>query len=150
MNTETNIANTIARCFAAVDRRDWTAAEALMTAAFHLDYSSFGGAPAATCKPGDVLAGWAGFLPGFDATHHQLGNFDIQHDDKSAVVHCYVTASHFIASEKDGSLWTVVGSYDLSLIHRGNAWLLSGCRFAFKYQDGNTALPALAQQRAMK
>lgn len=147
MTEHNEIANVVARWFAAVDRRHWTAAEALMTAPFHLDYSSFGGGPAANRKPGDVLAAWAGFLPGFDATHHQLGNLDIRCKEQAAVVSCYVTASHFIASAANGPVWVVVGTYELSLIHDKGMWLLSSCRFDFKYQDGNTALPALAQQR---
>lgn len=147
MDTTTDITNTIARWFAAVDRHDWQAAERLMTADFDLDYSSFGGGPAATCKSGDVLAGWATRLPGFDATHHQFGNLDVEQNGQTADMHSYVTATHFIESEKDGPLWTVVGTYDLSMIRDGNAWLLSGCRFNFRYQEGNAALPELATQR---
>lgn len=143
-----DVSNTIARWFTCIDRRNWAAAESLMTNPFHLDYSSFGGGPAAALNPRDISANWARLLPGFDATHHQLGNLEISCDEKRAVVNCYVTASHFIASADDSPVWIVVGSYEFSLVSDGERWLLSGCRFDFKFQHGNIDLPALAQQRA--
>lgn len=148
MTAQFDILNAISRWFSALDHRNWVAADALMADPFHLDYSSFGGGPAAHLKPGDLLANWAGFLPGFDATHHQIGNLDLSHNENTAVVNCYVTASHFIASAEAGSVWVVVGCYEFSLIQDKGVWRLSGCRFDFKYEDGNTALPALAKQRA--
>lgn len=148
MTARFEIANSVARWFAAIDRRDWKAAEAFMVDPFLLDYSSFSGEPAAALKPGDILSNWARFLPGFDATHHQIGNSDIECDETKAIVKCYVTASHFVASAAEGPVWTVVGTYQIPLVRDGNVWRLSGCRLDFKYQHGNTALPALAQQRA--
>lgn len=148
MTAQFEIENSVARWFKAIDRRDWKAAEALMVDPFLLDYSSFGGDPAAALKPSDILTNLARFLPGFDATHHQLGNFDVECDEKTAIVNCYVTASHFIASAAEGPVWTVIGSYEIPLVRDGDVWRLSGCRLDFKCQHGNTALPALAQQRA--
>jgi hypothetical protein len=143
LSDDQEIANTIARYFAAVDQQDWNGAKTLMTNPFHLDYASFGGGDPANLDPADILAGWSGFLPGFDHTHHQLGNLDIEVFGDTARVACYVTASHII----DDRVWTVVGTYNNSLIREADRWKLSGSQLLFKYQTGDTNLPAEAQQR---
>ncbi len=141
------IANTVVRFFRAIDNRDWAAAEALMTNPYHLDYASFGAGEAADLSPREILSGWKGLLPGFDHTHHQIGNLEIEDDGDRATARCYVTATHVIADAMGGSVWTVVGRYSLSL-RRDEMWRLNGTVFHFKYQDGNTGLPALASERA--
>lgn len=140
------IANSVQRFFTAVDNRDWAGAEALMTSPFHLDFSSFGAGPAADLAPADILTGWKGILPGFDATWHQLGPLDIEMSGETATVRAYVTATHQIADAEGGALWTVYGNYALTLVREDGAWKLSGNRFRFL--TGNPDLPALAQQRA--
>jgi len=141
------ITNTVQRFFACVDGRDWDGARALMTAPFHLDYSSFGAGPGADIDPGDILNGWKAMLPGFDATQHHLGALDIVVEGEFATVKTTVIATHYIADAEGGALWTVHGSYVLKLV-RDDAWRLSANTFNFAFVTGNTALPALAQERA--
>ncbi len=143
----TEIANTVARFFKAVDDREWAMAEALMANPYHLDYSSFGAGEAADLAPTQILKGWKGFLPGFDHTHHQIGNLDISVDGDKAKVACYGTATHVIADAGGGTVWTVVGTYTITLKRVGD-WKLTGTTFHFKYQDGNTGLPEKAAERA--
>ncbi|MEM8932926.1 MAG: nuclear transport factor 2 family protein [Acidobacteriota bacterium] len=141
---ETTIANTLARYFTAVDDGDWTSLERLMSNPFHLDYSSFGAGDPADLEPAVVLDGWKQVLPGFDHTHHQIGNLEIElggGDEAEAT--CYVTATHQLGER----VWTVVGTYDITLRHDGSDWAVSGLRFGFKYQTGDTDLPADAQER---
>ncbi|WP_082025202.1 nuclear transport factor 2 family protein [Ruegeria sp. ANG-R] len=142
-----DISNTVQRFFAAVDGRDWDEAEALMTNPFYLDYSSFGAPEGAELAPSDILTGWQAMLPGFDHTHHQLGPLDITQNGNSATVRAYVTATHHIAGAEGGELWIVYGSYVLTLVNDGG-WKLSGNTFTFKFLDGNSNLPAMAQERA--
>ncbi len=141
-----DIANAVARYFARVDQGDWEGTQALMTNPFHLDYASFGGGDPAYLNPADILAAWSGILPGFDHTHHQIGNLDMQIYGDSARVSCYVIASHSI----DERVWTVVGTYNIPLVRTGEGWKLSGIQFLYKYQTGATDLPAEAQQRVTK
>ena len=141
------LTNTVQGFFEAVDTRDWEAAEALMTDPFYLDYSSFGAGPGAELSPVDILMGWKSILPGFDFTHHQLGPLIIEEDGSEATVRAYVTADHQIADVPEGEVWTVCGSYVLDLKKIGSDWKLSGNTFLFKFQSGNTNLPALAQSR---
>jgi hypothetical protein len=142
------ITNVVQGFFEAVDTRNWDAAEALMTNPFHLDYSSYGAGPAADLAPTDILSGWQSVLPGFDATHHQLGPLIIEETGDRAQVRAYVTADHQIAGAENGEVWTVYGSYVLTLTKEGSDWRLRGNTFQFKFQTGNTDLPALAQSRA--
>jgi hypothetical protein len=142
-----DIANAVVRFFAAVDARDWAAAEVLMINPFHLDYSSFGAGPGADLAPTDILDSWKALLPGFDATQHQLGALDIETDGSSATVRANVTAIHQIAGAEGGSEWTVHGDYVLTLT-RTDTWRLSSNTFNLHLVTGNTELPALAQRRA--
>lgn len=142
-----DITNAVHRFFAAVDARDWDAARVLMTDPFHLDYSSFGAGPGADLDPADILTGWKGMLPGFDATHHQLGPLDIEVEGDRALVRCNVTATHHIAGADGGTLWTVYGGYILTL-NKADGWKLAANIFNFKFLAGNPELPALAQARA--
>ena len=138
-----DIANTVVRYFARVDRGDWDGTQELMTHPFHLDYASFGGGDPANLDPADILTAWSGLLPGFDNTHHQIGNLDVKIYGDSARVSCYVTASHSI----DERVWTVVGTYNIPLVRTEKGWNLSGIQLLYKYQTGATDLPAEAQKR---
>ena len=138
------ISNTLTRYFAAVDNSQWETVKKMMTDPIHIDYSSFGAGDPADLKPDEILNAWKKFLPGFDAAHHQIGNIDIEVQNNTATVECYVTASHVI----DDRVWTVVGSYQNSLMRLNNTWKLSEVKFLFKYQTGATDLPKEAQKRA--
>ncbi|TBW54649.1 nuclear transport factor 2 family protein [Marinobacter halodurans] len=142
-----DIVNAVQHFFAAVDASDWDAAQALMTNPFHLDYSSFGGDPGADLDPADILASWKAILPGFDATHHQLGPLAIEVKENTATVHVTVIATHRIAGAEGGETWTVYGDYELTLVNE-NGWLHSSNTFNVKFIAGNAELPVLAQTRA--
>lgn len=141
MEVHTEIQNVVSRFYTAVDKRDWGGATSLMTDPFHLDYSSFGGGEPADLNPEVIINGWKSILPGFEHTHHQLGNIDIVVEGDFAVVRCYVTATHVIGDQ----VWTVVGRYHNTLVVEDAVWKLSGSRFIFKYQTGAIDLPQMAQ-----
>lgn len=147
MSDHVTIQNTVLAFFEAVDLRDWARAEAAMRDPFHLDYSSYGAGPAADLAPATILDGWKGLLPGFDATHHQLGPLLVEAEKARAIVRANVTALHFIADAEGGPVWTVVGTYDIGLDRAGDLWRLAALTFNFKFQTGNTHLPKLAQDR---
>ncbi|SMX27704.1 hypothetical protein TRP8649_01814 [Pelagimonas phthalicica] len=144
----TDISNTVARFFAAVDRCDWAAVRELMTNPFHVDYSSYGGGPASDVTPRGLTSAWADLLPFFDQVHHQIGNLIIEQQGETAKVQCHGMATHFIANYPGGDLQLVVGTYDLTLARMNGFWRLSSMRFNFKFASGNADLAAEAGRRA--
>lgn len=144
MQDHLDIQNAMAAFYFAVDVRQWDKATALMSDPFHLDYSSFGGGNPADLTPNAIINQWKAILPGFEHTHHQLGNMHITMDKHTATTLCYVTATHTIGDKT----WIVVGHYRNTLKRVGARWQLSGIQFNYKYQTGDTTLPKQAMQRA--
>lgn len=145
-----DITNTVSKFFVAVDRCDWEAVQALMTAPFHVDYFSYSGDDPAEVTPADLTGAWAGFMPYFDSVHHQIGNLIVDQNGDSADVQCHGMATHFIADQPGGDIQFIVGTYDLKLTKSDGAWKLSAMRFNFKYASGNADLVAEAGRRAAK
>ena len=139
-----NPQDAVVSLFVATDERDWEAVLESFNSKVLLDYSSMTGNPATELSPEDIVTAWKGILPGFEATHHQVGNFLGEIVNAKATVFCYGTATHYLTDE-DGNVWTVVGSYDFELVKDSESgWKISTMRFNFKYQDGNTGLPEKA------
>lgn len=134
----------VTRLFVSTDQRLWNEVNAAFHSKVLLDYSSMNGQPATELGPQQIIDAWKGILPGFELTHHQLGNFITHIDGQNASVFCYGTAHHYLADE-DGHLWTVVGSYDFDLVQdKQKNWKISSMKFNFKFQNGNTSLPEKA------
>ncbi len=140
----------VVQLFVATDQRDWQKVEASFVSEVLLDYSSMTGNPASKLTPSQIITSWKGILPGFEYTHHQLGNFLTTTEDSKANVFCYGTASHYLTDES-GNLWVVVGSYDFELEQdQRKEWRISSMKFNFKYQEGNLSLPAKAMNNPAK
>ena len=144
MDTHTHITNRVAAFFSAVDEQGWEPLAAMMTTPIHFDYSSFGAGDPADRSPADILDTWRGLLPGFDHTHHQLGNLHVELVGERAHVGAYVIGHHVIGDE----IWTVVGRYEIELARGGADWQLASLRFVYRYQTGATDLPGKASERA--
>ncbi|MEM9340944.1 MAG: nuclear transport factor 2 family protein [Bacteroidota bacterium] len=140
---------TVTGLFIATDQRDWQTVQQSFSDEVVLDYSSMNGHPASKLTPAQIIDAWKGVLPGFEHTHHQLGNFRTQVDGNKAAVFCYGTASHYL-SDPTGNLWIVVGTYDFELEQQQGAWKITSMTFHYKYQDGNTSLPAKAMHHPNK
>ena len=77
MANPTEISRSITDIAAGADRHDWSRVRAAFADTVTTDYSSLWGGDAIT-QPTDALVGaWAGFLPGFDSTHHMVTNHTI-------------------------------------------------------------------------
>lgn len=133
--------------FIATDQNNWEEVIASFSEEVLLDYSSMTGNPAVKISPSAIVESWKGILPGFESTHHQIGNIIHTIDGNKAKVFCYGTATHYLTDE-NGNVWTVVGSYDFELkSDKSEGWKISVMKFNFKYQDGNTALPQKAIEK---
>jgi len=149
-SAEQDIINHITKLFVYTDEQKWDEVQSSFAKQVLLDYSSFTGIEAAEMTPDQLVAGWSGFLPGFEATHHQVGNFIVETDDDEAQLFCYGTATHYLPNESGKNVWTVVGTYDFGLVKTADGWKVNIMKFDFKYQDGNTDLPKLIQSKATK
>ncbi len=140
------INETVVCMFVSTDLQKWEAVQQCFASNVELDYSSMNGNPAVLLTPSDITKAWHGVLPGFEYTHHQLGNFITTAEGDNAHIFCYGTATHYLKSG-GGNVWTVVGSYDFDLICESNQWKITKMKFNFKYQDGNTSLAEKAIAR---
>jgi len=144
-----NAVERMTKMFIGVDACDWEMVKDCMAETVHVDYSSMTGQSGGDVKTVDLIEGWKSLLPGFDATHHQLGNVVSKIDGNKAYIFSYVNASHHLDNE-DGKVWTVVGSYDIDMkVIEGN-WKITSLKLNFKYQDGNVNLPQLATEAVAK
>jgi len=144
------ITETINKLFISVDNRDWDEVKSIFCDTVLLDYTSMTGGEPAALSSSQIIDSWKDILPGFDKTHHQLGNYLVETDSDLAKVFCYGTATHYLANESKKNIWTVVGSYDLELEKINNAWRIIKMKFNLKYIDGNNDLPKMAKDRLGK
>ncbi len=141
-----NIKEIISTLFIATDNNDWHQLEKTFAPTVLLDYSSMNRIEASEVTPEEIIKSWKSILPGFDFTHHQIGNFIVEQNGNTAKVYCYGTATHYLENEGK-NLWTVVGSYDFSLKIKNKKWLITEMKFNFKYQSGNIKLPQIAIEK---
>lgn len=146
------INETVAGLFVATDNKEWDIVETIFADKVELDYSSMNGNPAVELSPTQITDAWKTILPGFTHTHHQVGNLITKVNEDVAEVFCYGTATHYLEDaflpegKKGENVWTVVGSYNFELQQLGDKWRVTKMKFNYKYQDGNTRLPAKAME----
>lgn len=143
--TQQAILDTIHRLFIYTDSRNWDALKDCFQEAFVLDYSSMNGVAPMTTTPEQVIDNWSNFLPGFEATHHQISNPIIRLEGWRASAFCNGTAAHFLPNPSGQNVWTVYGTYDFELQQNNAQWRVSKMAFRFKFQDGNLQLADLAR-----
>ncbi|GAB3220267.1 nuclear transport factor 2 family protein [Spirosoma arcticum] len=145
--TTNDIVRTVTDVFVGTDERDWARVGRSFASQVLLDYTSFVGGQATTQTPDQLVTSWRAVLPGFEYTHHQLGNFEVEQTGGQATAFCYGTATHYLPQPDGRNLWTVVGTYNFHLVRSNDTWRVDLMRFNFKYQEGNLDLPRLATQR---
>ncbi len=145
-----NPEKTVTGLFIATDQRNWEDVKMAFDSKVVIDYSSMNGNPASELSPEQITDSWKSVLPGFESTHHQLGNFVTIFDGDTAKVFCYGTAYHFLP-DPNGNVWTVVGSYNFELLMtEQDKWVITLMKFNFKFQDGNILLPEKAMNMLKK
>ena len=149
MDTIGPVHNRISRFFTDVDAQNWESLEEAMIGRVHLDYSSFGAGEPVDLTPHEITSAWKELIPGFDQTHHQVGNSLIETKEQKATARVHATATHFIKGAPGGDFWTVYGTYEFSLLHEGGTWKITSIIFNYKCQSGNVELPVMAQSRAL-
>jgi hypothetical protein len=118
------------------DLRDYARSEALFTEHATLDYSYFFGADAAALK---VKTHWDNvrlLAPGFDATHHQTTNLDIEVRGDTATATSLVRATLRVADHTctDG------GVYIHDLVRTSDGWRIKRQVFKGSYHEGDDVI----------
>ena len=130
---------------AGADRHDWPRVRAAVADTVTADYTSLWGGQAAPQSADDLVAGWADFLPGFDATHHMVTNKTVLHlDNDTAAAEADFTATHRI----DGDLWVLGGRYSYRLVRREGRWRVTHLTVTARWETGDRDLAAQAAARA--
>ncbi|UOQ69386.1 nuclear transport factor 2 family protein [Hymenobacter volaticus] len=146
----TDITQAITAIFVGTDEHDWSRVQAAFAPQVLLDYTSMAGGEPARLTPEQIVTAWQALLPGFEHTHHQLGNFDVRLvNDREATAFCYGTATHYLPQPTGSNVWTVVGTYEFHLVREGATWHTDRLKFNLKYQDGNLELPNQAAERVI-
>ncbi len=114
---EISLRKTIRDFGAFADNHLFKQLEALFAPEVRLDYSALG-APAAPIRREDLMRNWAGLLPGFDLTLHDINIERIEITPDAALCSARVCAEHFV----DGLYWQVSGHYRFEMHRTSSRW----------------------------
>lgn len=138
-----SIIETIGSIFSGVDERNWTKVQGAMAKEIYIDYTSLAGGEPATLSSEKIIENWKGVLPGFQSTHHQIGNFQVNVTGDKASATFSGLALHYLNDET----WTVIGTYDFALTKNAKGvWSVEKMKLNLQKQAGNLDLPAMATQ----
>jgi hypothetical protein len=143
------ISDTVTSLLHGVDTLDWTRVRGALTDEVRIDYTSlFGGSPARIAAD-QLIVNWRALLPGFDATQHIIGPVIVRQAGERAEAETTVRGYHRVKGADGGDIWMVAGRYDMQLEQSGGRWRIAAITLSTYYQEGNLALPAVAQGRAV-
>ncbi len=126
------------------DGHEFEALEKLFAPEVKVDYTSAFGGEAELKSPQSLMSAWAGLLPGFDATHHNLSNIKAEVKGRNASATADVVADHYIA----GKQWQINGSYQYQLINDDGHWLITEMVFLAGKETGSRDVLRLATEAA--
>jgi len=145
MAEEVEIIRSITDIAAGADRHDWARVRDAFAPTVTTDYTSLWGGDPSTQPADDLIAAWAGFLPGFEITHHMVTNHTVTAlSDTEAAAEADFTATHRI--EED--LWVLGGRYSYELEKSGSRWLVTSMTMTALWESGDRGLVAVAGERA--
>ncbi|MEX0333346.1 nuclear transport factor 2 family protein [Vibrio tubiashii] len=110
-----------------------------------LDYTSLFGGEVSSTNRRDLMKQWAGFLPGFDTTFHDLDIEKVTISGDKADALADITASHWLGDE---GFWQVSGQYEFTLIKAGDSWQIESVKLNRLAEEGSRDILGLAPQRA--
>lgn len=114
------------------DRGHFEALELLYWEEIEVDYTSLTGGEVELKSPRGLMNAWAGVLPGFDRTHHQISNIAIELEVDRAIATADVTADHWVA----GLFWQARGAYLFELRRDEDDWRISRHVFHLQQESG--------------
>ena len=114
------------------DTRNFEALEELYAPEVELDYTSLAGGEVELKSPQAIMAQWAGVLPGFSLTRHEVSNIKVSSNGQTATTTADITASHWVSD----LFWQVKGDYVYRLAKDEDHWLITAHQFNLKEENG--------------
>ena len=140
---EAAIATCVEAVAVLVDLQAFDRLETLFAKEVRVDYTSlFGGGVERLGAP-ELMARWAGLLPGFDATRHAISDIRVEIDGDSASARAAVTGTHWL----EGESWVVSGLYVYEFARRGRWWRITSMTLHATEETGDRGLADRAAAR---
>lgn len=137
--------DTVTSIAAGADRHQWDRVRAAFADKVTLDYSSLWGGGAAVQSADDVVAQFAGFLPGFDATLHLVTNHTVtEFDGERATLEADFLALHKLGDAE----WRLAGRYTYQLVH-DVTWKVGVLTMTWTHEADDRTLVAKAAERTV-
>jgi hypothetical protein len=129
----------------AVDLANYDLAQAAFAPSIVIDYTSLWGGAPQTMTPAELMAGWRGIVPGFDATFHELSDVRATITGTRATATAHVDGRHWIGTQ----LWRPIGTYHWDLEQSADGrWQVTRMVFTMTREIGDRALATQAMDRA--
>ncbi|QIA63070.1 nuclear transport factor 2 family protein [Vibrio astriarenae] len=112
-----------------------------------VDYTSLWGGEPATVSNVELMQQWAGFLPGFDTTFHELEAPMVTVQGSTATANVNFTARHWLG---ESGFWSVSGSYDFTLSKVGEDWVIEALKLNLEDETGSRDVLAEAPKFAVE
>lgn len=142
---ETQALTLVSSVMSLVDNRCFSALEPLYARSVTTDYTSLWGGDPRTLTQREVASGWAGFLPGFDSTHHRLIATEARTQHDTIQVLAGIEAMHWLGTE----FWWIAGTYEIALSQNSNdGWQISRWTFNLTDERGDRQLVDEAERRS--
>ncbi len=107
------------------------------------DYSSLWGTEPRKLTKDNVGSAWAGFLPGFNTTRHDITNIKVKFLGSKANAISDITASHWL----NGEAWIIRGHYFFELVKNTDKWVVKKWKFILVSESGSRILVDEAEKR---
>lgn len=118
---------------------------ALFAPSLTLDYRSLFGGEIQQVEREALMQQWVAFLPGFDATYHQLSNLQVSVAGEQASATVDVVARHWLGEQ---GYWAIAGSYQFSLSKLEGQWLIDAVTLLASQESGSRDILASAPEQA--
>lgn len=127
------------------DQNDFASIEPLYADEIQVDYRSLWGGEVQTYTPESLMTAWAGVLPGFDQTYHEISNIHVVLADDRATATADVTADHYL----EAGFWQVTGQYEYRFVKQADQWQITHMTFNLIDEVGDRTLVSLAAERSV-
>ena len=125
------VIDTVVRCAAAFDRRDWSALDDVFT----IDAVGYG-----VDGRESVVRFVRSFLGGCGPSQHLLGNHQVTIDGDRAASVCKARVLHIGAGERSHLTYECIGNYWDDLVRTGEGWRIGTRRFEVTITLGDTSV----------